>query len=162
MLESKFDFSAFSRAIDRIGSTFARPAEVIRRPVEDWLAETEREQFRTQGAAGASGRWQPLSPATLRRKVAEGRGPRILERTGAMQELLTNAGSLRQLIEVSGDKIIFRLPPPATFHQTGTRRMPRRQVYAPNAEQKRRLGEGLRREATERMQHEGVRVKGSR
>jgi hypothetical protein len=160
MFESRFDASAFGRALDRIGTTFSRPAQIMRRPLEDWLAETGREQFATQGAAGRGGRWQPHAPATQRRKAIEGRGFRILERTGGMRDMLTRASNLRQLIEVTDDKIVFRLRPPATFHQTGTRRMPQRKVHDPSAEQVRRLGGRLRKEAVEQMRRHGIKVKG--
>jgi hypothetical protein len=159
MFEARFDASRFFRALDNVGTTFARPAQVMRRPLEDWLVETERLQFATQGAAGRSGRWQPLAPATQRRRAIEGRGYRILENSGRMRALLTSAGGLRQLIEMTDDKIIFRLVAPATFHQTGTRRMPQRKVYDPSDEQKRRLGGRVKSAAVEEMKHKGLPIK---
>lgn len=148
---------AFERAVGRIEATFERPTDFTREPFVDWLAVTEREQFATQGAAGKGGRWQPRARSTLKRKAA---GPRVLERTGAMRDMLTRPASLRGLVEVSGDRIIFRLPEPANFHQRGTTRMPAREVYAPSEGQKQDLKGRVKKAAGEEMRRRGFNVKG--
>jgi hypothetical protein len=152
------DFSAFERALDKLESTFERPTDFTHQPVEDWIVEVEREQFATQGAAGASGSWQPLAPGSVSPSFGPRRGG-ILERTGAMRDLLTRPDSLRDLMEVSGDRITFRLPEPASFHQHGTSRMPAREVFAPTEGRKRDLGPRVKKAATDEMRRRGVRVK---
>jgi hypothetical protein len=152
--------SAIERAIEQMGSAFERPAELARPAVEEWIAETEREQFDTEGAAGASGPWEPLAAKTVRLKSAEGYSPRILERTGATRGALTSLDGVRNLIEVSGDKIIFRLPAPASYHQRGTGTMPAREVFAPSESQKARLRERLRNTAVAELRRRGLPVKG--
>jgi hypothetical protein len=158
--ESRLDMSAIERAIEQMGGAFERPAELARPAVEEWIAETEREQFDTEGAAGASGPWQPLALSTAYRKAAEGHGPRILERTGAMREVLTSLDGIRGLVEASGDKITFRLPAPASYHQRGTDRMPAREVFAPSEDQKARLRARLQKTAAEELRRRKLPVKG--
>jgi hypothetical protein len=143
MDESRLDMSAIESAIARMEAAFERPAELVRPAVEQWIAETETEQFDTEGAAGSGGRWQSLTPGTVRLKITEGYSPHILERTGATRAALTSLGSIGELLEVAGDKIIFRLPAPASYHQRGTGTMPAREVFAPSESQRARLRERL-------------------
>lgn len=158
--ELKFDARAFESRVDELGSAFRRPTAFTERPFVDWLAEVEREQFRTEGGAGKSGRWQGLAPSTLRRKSAEGRGRSILVRKGAMRDRLTRPGGLRQLVEARDDTIIFRFSSPEQYHQRGTRRMPQRKVVDPSDAQVRQLGEDVKREAVEIVRGLGINTKG--
>lgn len=148
MFEAKFDTRGFDRAFDGFEKMLRRPTSFIERPAVDWFAQTEREQFVSEGAAGRSGRWKELSPQTLRKRALERRGFRILERTGAMANAIT---SFRQAVEVTGDKIIFHLSSPAGFHQSGTQRMPQRKVVDPNDAQLSRLSEMVSREAAQQL-----------
>lgn len=159
MFKGGFDSSAFDRALDRMEETFERPTDFTREPVTDWIAEVEREQFDTQGAAGRGGEWQQLAPGTVHLSFGPRRGG-ILQRTGATRDRLTRPDSLRDLIEVSGDRITFRLPAPASFHQRGTDRMPAREVFAPSDGQKQDLKERVRKSAVEQMRKQGLPVKG--
>jgi hypothetical protein len=152
--------SAIERAIEQMGGAFERPAELARPAVEEWIAETEREQFDTEGAAGASGPWEPLAAKTVRLKFAEGYSPRILERTGATRAALTSLGSIGELLEVAGDTITFRLPAPASYHQRGTGTMPAREVFAPSESQRARLRERLQSTAAGELRRRGLPVKG--
>jgi hypothetical protein len=154
------DMSAIERAFDKMETAFGRGAGIARPPVEEWVAEVEREQFASEGRAGASGQWRELSAAYARRKALEGRGGRILERTGAMREALTRLDSIRGLIEVSGDRVIFRLPAPASYHQTGAGRVPVRPVFDPSGSQRARLREKLQKAAAEELRRQGLPVKG--
>jgi|SRR3712207_5284441 len=159
MFEMRFNPRAFERRVDELGAAFRRPTDFTERPFREWLAETEREQFRTEGGAGRSGRWPRLSPATLRRKSAEGRGFSVLTARGAMRDRLTSAGGLRQMIEVREDTIVFRFPPPEQYHQRGTRHMPQRKVIDPSAAQVQRLGEDVKREAVKVVRGLGINTK---
>ena len=151
---------AFESALDRIESIFDRPTEFTREPFVSWLAETERRQFASQGGAGKGGRWQRLAPSTLRGKAAAGRSLRFLESTGATRELLTRAESRSGLIQVSGDRVVFRLPEPAAFHQRGGPRLPRREVYASSEGQRQDLKGRVKQAAVGRMRQDGINVKG--
>lgn len=55
MIGLKFDPSAVDRALDGLGSALTRPAVFIERAASEWLAEVEREQFRSEGRARARG-----------------------------------------------------------------------------------------------------------
>jgi hypothetical protein len=163
MSESRLDMGAIERAFDMMAATFGRGAEIARAPVEEWVAEVEREQFDTEGVAGASGRWSPLARSTVEQKTREGYGSRrILERTGAMRAALTSLDSIRSLVEVSGDRIIFRLPTPASYHQVGDGRgtYPARPVFDPSGSQRARLRERLQKAAAEELRRQGLPVKG--
>jgi hypothetical protein len=162
MAESRVDMSAIERAFDMMATTFERGAQIARAPVEEWVAEVEREQFDTEGAAGASGPWQPLSEAYARRKEAAGLSPRILDAKGAMRAALTSLDDIRGLVEVSGDRIIFRLPAPASYHQAGAPSigLPARPVFDPSGSQTARLREKLQKAAAEELRRQGLPVKG--
>jgi hypothetical protein len=159
MFEAKFDSRAFDRALDEFGARLRRPMDFMARPTEDWFFATEREQFATEGRAGASGPWKPLAPATLRRKSIEARGFQLLVSRGTMRDALTRGGGLGSFIERTGDRIVFHLPHPAGLHQRGTRRMPVRKVVDPSDAQKERLGEAVKKEAAEVARRIGLRVK---
>jgi hypothetical protein len=154
------DMSAIERAFDKMETAFGRGTEIARAPVEEWVAEVEREQFDTEGAAGASGPWQPLAPSTLKRKEAAGLSLRIFDATGAMREALTSLDGIRGLVEVSGYRVIFRLPAPASYHQTGTGTFPARPVFDPSGSQTARLREKLQKAAAEELRRQGLPVKG--
>jgi hypothetical protein len=146
MFDAKVDLSGFNRAFDGFEKMLRRPTDFMQRPAVDWMAQTEREQFDSEGAAGRSGRWAPLAPSTQRAKALDRSGVKILQRTGTMMNQLTRTESLRQYVEVTDDKIIFHLPPPAGFHQSGTRKMPQRKVVDPSDAQIGRLNDAVRRE----------------
>jgi hypothetical protein len=154
------NFGALERAFGQMESAFEHPGELMREPVTEWVADVEREQFDSEGAAGASGLWQPDKPQTIRLKISEGYSTRTLERTGATRARLTSVDSLRELIEVSGDRITFRLPAPASYHQRGTATIPAREVYSPSEWQKRDLKARVKKAATEEMRRRGLPVKG--
>jgi hypothetical protein len=156
----KFDPRAFDRALDEFGKKLQRPTAFMARPAEEWFYQTEREQFDSQGGAGAAGTWPHLAASTVRAKERDGRGTfPTLQRAGNLKNVLTGAGSLRQLIEVTDNKIVFYLPSPAGFHQRGTRKMPARKVVDPSPAQVERLGEKVRREAVEQVRSLGLKTK---
>jgi hypothetical protein len=159
MFEMQFDSRTFDRALEEFAAKLKRPMDTFGRTVEDWFYRTEREQFDSQGAAGASGTWPRRSPATERGNAGRGTVPTLV-RSGQMRDVLTRPGGLGMLIERTGDQIIFRLPRPAGFHQTGTRRMPQRKVVDPSESQVRRLGEEVARDAREMVRGLGIETKG--
>lgn len=66
-------------------------------------------------------KWQPLSPATISEKERKGYPLKILTRTGKMRS------SVRYIVKGRSVQIIVDSSY-ATFHQTGTRKMPKRQI----------------------------------
>ena len=65
-------------------------------------------------------KWQPLSSATIAYKQRMGYPLKILTRTGRMRS------SARYVLQGKAVKIIVDFP--SRFHQSGTRRMPKRQI----------------------------------
>src|SRR3712207_9461665 len=106
MFEMRFNPRAFERRVDELGAAFRRPTDFTERPFREWLAGTDREQFRTEGGAGRSGRWPRLSPATLRRKSAEGRGFSALQARCVMRERPMRARGPFNGTEGGGGKIV--------------------------------------------------------
>jgi phage gpG-like protein len=66
-------------------------------------------------------KWQPLSPATISEKERKGYPLKILTRTGTMRS------SIRYTVKRKSVQIVVDTKY-ATFHQTGTRKMPKRQI----------------------------------
>lgn len=87
----------------------------------------EREQFQTEGGAGETGEWAPLSPRYAEWKARHYGGKGILVRTGSLLASLT--GGPGSLIEQSKDSLrIGSTVKYGLYHQFGTRKMPQRKV----------------------------------
>lgn len=76
--------------------TLLRWDERVRNPLPVWkdihedFMDIERYQFESQGEL--SGGWQPLADSTVERKAIQGFDTRIMFRTGALFESLTESG----------------------------------------------------------------------
>lgn len=94
------------------------------------LEEAERQQFEAEGR-GVTGAWKPLSSQYEEWKRKNYPGRPILQRTGAMYEGLTASDSPFSAREANGDSYSFgtRGVTYASYHQTGTHRMPARQPF---------------------------------
>lgn len=123
--------------LQRMGAAFERAgAELVRLdshvfPLLTPVFEaTERRQFDAEGAGPVDGAWEPLSPAYEAWKLEKYPGKPILERTGAMREGLTSTSAFSRR-ESSGNTFVFGTSgvPYASFHQTGTAKMPVRAVF---------------------------------
>ena len=100
--------------------------------------DIEREQFTTEGGAGESGPWAPLSPRYAAWKASHYGGKGILERSGGLLASLT--GGTGAIHETTKDSLrIGTSNRHAMFHQKGTRRMPARKVIDLSERNKRRL-----------------------
>lgn len=114
----------------RFADQLAVPAEgllaagvVIRRAIED--------QFDSEGGH-ASGGWAKLADSTIAEKARKGLRPEILQATGRLKESLTSKFDADNIERMEGvDAMAFGSSVPyATFHQTGTKKMPRRRPVA--------------------------------
>lgn len=97
----------------------ADPITPARAELAAWFRAFERRQFASEGAAGASGRWRPLSERYRRWKERRYPGTEILERTGRLMRSLV--GRTGDTIETSSVRLL-RLGtsvPYARFHQLG-------------------------------------------
>ena len=80
--------------------------------------DVETEQFLTEGASGASGRWTPLSPAYKLFKEREWPGKTILRREDALYESMTGPDALDSVLRPERDELLIgSLLPYALFHQ---------------------------------------------
>lgn len=114
------------------------------------LAEDNRRNFESEGAAGSYGRWKPLSPAYARWKQRHYPGRKILVRTGKLSESLTRVpmgiqDATRDRITLGTD-IYY-----AQYHQTGGRRLPRRPPIALTEQVKRDMVKVLERYLVENV-----------
>lgn len=118
------------REILRVGDRAVDAAPAFAAIADLWISET-REQFNTQGRHGSGG-WAPLSPATMMQK--RGRFARgeiqhleILRATDRLRDSLVDRGSDDMVLDIQPGSLTYGTKVPyAGFHQTGTRRMPRR------------------------------------
>jgi hypothetical protein len=80
--------------------------------------EIENEQFLTEGASGASGKWTPLSPAYKLFKEREFPGKTILRREDALYESMTGPDALDSVLRPGRDELLIGSSLPyALFHQ---------------------------------------------
>lgn len=78
--------------------------------------------FQTEGAAGADGAWQPMSPATVERNPRRS-GGQLLQATGATANIQVGNTSENSVT-------IFSPTSQAKFHLSGTEFMPKRDFFA--------------------------------
>lgn len=120
--------SVLSREIRRTVSRIddLRPALEA---VAKMLAEANRKNFDSEGAAGSLGRWAPLSPAYRAWKDVHYPGKPILVRTGKLRDELTKVPLGVQTTTATSLKVGSDIAY-GGYHQTGTARMPRRAPIA--------------------------------
>lgn len=137
-----FGEEVFNRAFNRIDSlSDLRPLwpEVIR---EFYLIESE--QFASEGAAGASGRWAPLSDVYAKYKQVAHPDKPILRADDDLFESLTNPEAAGAILRPEQDGLTIGTSVPyATAHQRGTRKMPARPPISFSEVQKRRLQKSI-------------------
>lgn len=118
----------------QVARDLIRLGEHVDNPLPLWqelmrnISTIERQQFDSQGQF--SGGWAKLAESTIAAKAAAGLDPRILHATLLLEKSLTSPGLAPSAIrEVTPEGFRFGTSVPyAKYHQTGTRRMPRRRV----------------------------------
>lgn len=129
---------AFNR-IDRLSDLRPIWPEVIR---EFYLIEAE--QFESEGAAGASGRWAPLSDVYAKYKAVAYPDKPILQADEDLVKSLTDPEALGAILRPDEQELTIGTSVPyATAHQRGTRRMPARPPISFSEAQKRRLQKSI-------------------
>lgn len=115
-------------AFERAGAELAQPAKHIFPLVVPVLEAAMRRQFDAEGAGPDSGKWAPLSARYKAWKDVNFPGLPILERYGRLRAGLTMPASPFSRRDIDAQTLVFgtREVPYATFHQTGTDRMPAR------------------------------------
>lgn len=89
----------------------------------------EVEQFQTEGSAGPSGAWAPLSQGTIDAKVRAGLPANILQATGRLRDSLTKIDGADAVFRQDKDSAFFGSTVPyGVFHQSRQPRhvLPRR------------------------------------
>lgn len=101
-------------------------AEPAMAAIGEMILKSETRQFDTEGASGGTP-WQDLAPSTVATKARHAGAYRILQETGVLFDSLTSKGATGNIFEVGPDHLRLGTDVPyATFHQTGTSRMPAR------------------------------------
>lgn len=115
----------FNRTFDRIDAAFddLRP---IWPDVRTKFFEIEKEQFGTEGTAGRSGKFAPLTKRYAIAKVKRYGNMKILVATGQMMRSLTGPNDYAVYRPAKTQVEIGTSDLKALFHQRGTRHMPSR------------------------------------
>lgn len=91
----------------------------------EWWAAQNAEHFASRGARWATTRWRPLAPSTIAEKARQGRPLTPLVRRGNLARDLTSRPLGYETVR--HDRVTAGTTHRAArFHQSGTRRMPRR------------------------------------
>lgn len=117
-------------AFERAGAEVANVGKHILPRLIPVLEGATAKQLDAEGG-GPAGPFAPLSAKYAAWKERNFPGQPILRRTGAMAAALTESGAPGARRDVSGDSLTFGTSgvPYASFHQTGTRRMPTRAPF---------------------------------
>lgn len=119
----------------------------------------EREQFASEGAHGASGKWAPLSPAYKRWKELNFPGEPILRLYHPLVESLTTPDAAGSIFKPERDQLtIGSKVEYATAHQRGSGRMPARPPISLNENDKRRLQKAIQVPLVEFVRKQGFQV----
>lgn len=103
----------------------------------------EREQFASEGAHGASGKWAALSPAYKRWKTVKYPSMPILQATGALMQSMTSPDASDSVFRPEADHLtIGSKAPYATAHQRGSG-LPARPVISLTEADKKRLTKAI-------------------
>lgn len=122
MIETYVDLSPTLNRFKKLGGKLSQPQQFLN-DVGQYFLDKAENSFRKE--IDPYGRkWQPLSSATIDQKQRLGYPLKILTRTGTMRS------SVRYQVKRKSVQIVIDFP--AQFHQTGTRKMPKRQILPEN------------------------------
>lgn len=120
-----------STALERAGAEVADVGKHVLPKLVPLLEDASAKQFAAEGAGPQAGSWAALSTryAEWKSKVAPGAPKLVL--SGNLREALSSSSAPGALRDVSGESLTFGTSgvPYASFHQTGTRRMPARPPF---------------------------------
>ena len=117
----------------------------------------EREQFESEGAAGASGKWAALSPAYKKWKEANYPGQPIMRLENTLFESLTDPEALDAIFKPGKDELVMGSRTPYARRQHRTR-----PLISLNEAQKRRLQKAIQRGLVEFTRRAGFEVREER
>lgn len=119
----------------------------------------EVQQFQSQGAHGASGRWAALSPAYAKYKAIAFPGQPILRATTGLFESMTSPDALDSIFRMDAQEMtIGTQREGATAHQRGSGRMPARPIISLTEADKRRMQKAIQKGLVEFTRRAGFQV----
>lgn len=119
------------------------------------------DQFTTEGAQGASGKWKPLTPAYAKFKELAYPGMPILQATGHMMESLTDFEAGDSVFRPEKDSLTLGTRTEyAGYHQRGTPRMKARPIISMTENTRRRLQKAIQVKLVEFVRRQGFVVSG--
>lgn len=158
-------FQAEVDGVEVLNRAFNRVEQVISdfRPiwpfVSDEIYAINAEQFDSEGAKGASGKWAALSPAYKKWKEIHYPGQPILRLTNALFESLTDPEAADAVFQPGRDELVIGSRVPyATAHQRGGR-MPQRPIFSFSEPQKRRIQKAIQRGLVQFTRQAGFEVR---
>lgn len=156
-------FSATVEGVETLNRAFNRVEEAISdfRPIWPTVAQEfyaiEREQFDTEGAAGASGKWAALSPAYKRWKEINFPGQPIMKLENTLFESLTDPEALDAIFRPGKDELVVGSKTPYARRQHQTR-----SLISMSESQKRRLQKAIQRGLVQFTRQAGFEVREER
>lgn len=99
----------------------------------------EKEQFGSEGGAGKSGKWAPLTSPYKEIKDRKYGPLPILQRSGRLYKSLTSSGGDAVVEKRPQELVIGTRTPYAGYHQTGTSRMKARPPISVTPDQEKQL-----------------------
>lgn len=96
--------------------------------------------FDSEGSTGKEGKWAPLSPKYAAIKRARYGDQGILTASGSMRRSLTDSNAENAVYDESPLELVLGTrDPKARYHQTGTRKMPKREIIGFTDQQEKEL-----------------------
>lgn len=127
--------------------------------VADVFYKAEKDQFDSEGAAGASGKWAPLSQAYKKFKEVHFPGQPILQRDHSLVASLTGANGSDSIFRPEPQELtIGSKAPYARAHQLGKGRLPARPPISLSETQKREMQKAIQKGLVEFARKAGFEV----
>lgn len=161
----------FSFVLDGVPE-FDRAYNRVEKEIEDhrflWPAVSqgiyliEGEQFASEGAAGASGKWAALSKAYKKFKEVAFPGQTILKATTSLFDSVTDPDAPGAIFRPEqGMLTIGTSHEAAIYHQRGTGKVVARKVYSFSPQQKRRIQKAIQIGLVQLVRRQGFTVVGN-
>lgn len=117
------------------------------------------EQFASEGAAGAAGKWAALSPAYAKFKAVVFPGQPILQAEGHMIASLTDPEAADAIYRPGKDELVIGTKDPkARAHHLGLGNLPARPIFSFSEQQKRRIQKSIQKGLVEFTRRAGFEV----
>lgn len=146
----------FDRVFKRLDANFSDLTSVWE-AVKQEFWQIEKEQFDSQGASGAGGKWQSLADSTRAQKIRKyGRFEPILVASGRLKKSLTGQTSDTVLNVTKNSLEVGSRLPYSKYHQRGGKRLPQRKPISFSDRQKLRMQKRIQRELVRLMRSQNL------